>query len=560
MTASSRTNRIAWLLLAAAIAASATWLLLAARGIALNGDDIFYYAHFVARDGVIAPVYGLEYFFAPANGHLQVIGRAIYEVSFAIAGGGNYWVLQAFNLVGVMACVVLLFAFARPRIGPIPALIPCLSLLFLGYGWEAFLWAFDMHTIYALAFGLGALLLCERGDRAGDIGACVLLVLSIGMIEVGLAFAAGAAVAVLLRPDRWRRVWIFLVPLALYAAWWMWARQFDQSSIMISNIRLLPSTEASALAAIAGSVFGLNPTGADVYPTLTGISVWGWVLAAVVAAAVVFRIVRGKTPPELWAYLTVAFCYWALIALADRPPDSSRYIFAGTTLVYFVIVAALKGVSIPWKAVAVAACVVAFAIPPNVQKLEDGRGLLLAEAKSTGVEYGALDLTRGQVDEGYVPALDPRVQELGGTVFVPLSAGDYLAAADRNGPLGFSPEEIREQDLQHRGIADATLVGALKIRLAEAPRPSAAAPCPAVLDANTEDAAYFELERRGVLLGGVRKAPVEVGLSRFSEGLSAVPVGELTAKGWAALRLPPDSASEPWLAVVNGPVYVCPLP
>ena len=57
-----------------------------------------------------------------------------------------------------MACVALFFELARRRVGPMVALVPCLSLLFLGYAWESFLWAFDLHTIYALAFGLCALL------------------------------------------------------------------------------------------------------------------------------------------------------------------------------------------------------------------------------------------------------------------------------------------------------------------------------------------------------------------------------------------------------------------
>jgi hypothetical protein len=280
-SASPRTERIAWLVLGAAIVVSASWLILAGYGLSFASDDLVYYAHLVTRNGVETPTHGLEYFFAPSNGHLQVFGKLIYEVLFDLAGGGNYWVFQAFDVAGVMACVVLFFVFAKRRIGPVPALVPCISLLFLGFGWEAFIWAFDMHTIYALAFGLGALLLLERRDLRGDVGACVLLVLSVGMIELGLAFVLGAAAAVLLAPDRRRRVWIFLVPLVLYAIWWMWSRQFHQSSIFLSNIRLYPKTVTDALAAIAGSVFGLNPTGAGVPQPITEITAWGAVIAAI---------------------------------------------------------------------------------------------------------------------------------------------------------------------------------------------------------------------------------------------------------------------------------------
>lgn len=557
MKRSSRADRLGWLLLLAAGAISFTWLLLAARGVAINGDDVFYYAHFVTREGVTAPLYGLEYFFAPSNGHLQVLGKAIYEVSFTTAGADRYWLLQGFDLLGVMGCVVLFFVFAKRRVGPIPALVPCVSLLFLGFGWEAFLWAFDMHTIYALLFGLAALLLIEREDRWGDIGAACFLVLSIAMIELGLCFIAGALVAVLLGPERWRRVWIPLVPLALYGVWWIWARQFEQSSIVFSNIRLLPATEANSLAAIAGSVFGLNPTGAGVPPSVTELTPWGAVLAGVAIIALVIRISRGKVPPQLWVFATVAFCYWGLIALGGRPPESSRYIFAGTTLVFFVMAAALEAVPIPRKAVLAAACVVALAIPANLQKFYDGRGPMLAEARATGAEYGALDLSRGHVDDAYVPGSDPAVQEVGGALFVPLSAADYYRSADRFGGVGFSPEEIRNQDLRYRLVADATLIGALRIELLPADRPPAADSCPAVTDASPENLAYFELPDDGALLGPAGSGSVEVSLSRFGAGQAGVPLGSLSSGQWAEMKAPPDAAADPWFVLVDGPTRVC---
>ena len=68
MTASPRTERIAWLVLGAAIVVSATWLLLAGYGLSFANDDLFYYAHYVTNNGVNVPTHGLEYFSPPATG------------------------------------------------------------------------------------------------------------------------------------------------------------------------------------------------------------------------------------------------------------------------------------------------------------------------------------------------------------------------------------------------------------------------------------------------------------------------------------------------------------
>lgn len=561
MKKAERENRIAWLVLGIGIAISATWLILAGHGFSFASDDLVYYAHYVTQNGEHVPTYGVEYFFAPSNGHLQVVGKAVYEVLFKVFGGDSYWGFQAFNLLGVMSCVVLFFLFARKRMGPIPALVPCISLLFLAYGWEAFLWAFDMHTIYALAFGLGALLLFERGDRRGDVGACVLLVLSVGMIELGLAFVFGVGVAVLLGPDRWRRIWVPLVPIVLYAVWWMWSRQFDQSTIAFENIRLLPKTETDALAAIAGSVFGLNPTGPGVVQSVTEITAWGSVVAGIAVVALAFRISRGKVPSELWAFAAVAFAYWALIALAARPPDSSRYIFAGTTLVFFVMASALKGISIPWKVVGVAACLVAIAIPANVQKLYDGRIGQLNDGKISRTEYAMVDLAKDHVRPDYAPGEDPQVTENGGAVFTALVAGDYLKGAEHFGRIGFTPEEVAEQSPELRLVADISLIRALQLKPVSASPPAAKGDCRLLRPESKKAPAEVVLPRGGALVGAPGAGFATVGLRRFADpGAPSYELVRVGKEGWAEVRIPTDAAPDPWFVVANAPVYVCPLP
>lgn len=551
-------DRLAWLLLIAAICVSATWMMVAGDGLTFVNDDIFYYAQYLVHGtGDIQPSHGLEYFIAPSNGHLQVLGKLIYRAIFEVFAA-NYAVFRAFDVAGVMLCVVLFFLFARRRVGPLVALVPCLSLLFLGFAWESFLWAFDLHTIYALALGLGAILALERQTRRGDIAACVLLVLSIAMIELGLAFAVGIAISVLLRPDRLRRAWIFLVPIALYGCWWLWARHFDQPSIVLANVKLIPITVTNAIAAVAGSVTGINPTGPGVFQPTTGITGWASALAAIAVVALIWRISRGRVPRTLWVFLAVALGYWVLIALGNRAPDSSRYIFVGTLLVFLVAADALAGGRLPRTAVFAALGVVAFAIPPNVAKLYDGRGPQLNDATTSRVEYAMLDLVRGPIPVEYAPGKDERVTDLGGSVFTPMPAGDYLEAADRFGPLGMPLDELRDQSLERREIADASLIGALGLKLRSALPPAEATACPSSLDGRPGAGVFFYPPRAGALLGSRAERPIDVLLGRFGKGGPGVRVGRIPPGSWATLALPADSAPDRWWVVLDGPAYVCP--
>ncbi len=545
-------------LLLVAMVAAAIWTLHVGRDLALNGDEVFYFAHFVIDDGVVAPLHGVEYFFAPHNGHLVLGGRLVFEALFRVAGT-DYLFFRIAELAGILTCVGLFFVLVRRRTEPLIALAFSVSLLFLGYANETFLWGFNLHTVYSLGFGLAALMALEREDRSGDVGACLLLALSVLTLEVGLAFAVGIAVAVLLGEDRLRRLWIFLVPVGLYAIWWLWARKFGQSETELANVQLIPRAILDGAAAVAGSLTGVNPTGAGTPAGQTTVTAAGVILASIAALALALRIRRGGVPRLLWVSLAILLAYWVQIAMGGRDADSARYVFVAATMTLLVAADAVGDRRLPALAIAAVFLVVALALPGNLAKLEDGRAMMLPEADANRAEYAMLDLARGRVSPDFVPTSDPRVQEAGGAVFVPMPAGDYFEGEDRYGPLGFSLERLRGEDRRVQGIADATLVAALDLRLSPAPAPSDPTSCPSVADATAKNAAYFDLPSGGALLGS-QSGPVEIGASRFARGKAPVPLGTVPAGRWVEMRTPADAAPDPWLAVVKAPVYVCPLP
>jgi hypothetical protein len=549
---------LAWILLAMAMCISATWLMIAGKDLTFSGDDIFYYGRLVDHDGLVTVTGGLEYFFAPHNGHLQILGKLIYRGLF-LTVGANYTIFRVMEILAVFVSVLLLFILMRRRVRPLAALIPCVLLLFFGYGEGSFLWPFNIHTIGALAFGLGALLALERNDRRGDVATCVLLILAVATVEVGLAFCVGVAVSVLRRDDRWRRAWIFAIPLVLFAIWWMWARKFGQSEVELVNVKLIPIDFTNALAAVVGSIFGLNPTGEGVDPNVTSVTPWGTALAAIGVVGLAWRIRRGRIPLGLWVALAVVLTYWLEITMADRPPDSTRYLFVGAVALFLIAASALRGAKITQAALIVAACVVALAIPPNISKFYDERASSVTDAENTRTEYAMYELARGRVDSEYLAVANPNVSALGGSLFIPLTAGTYFEAADDFGSLAFSLDQVEGESLGQRQIADATLVGALRLRLRPSEPPADPSSCPSSRDGTPGHSVFFYIRRGGVLLGSLAQRPVHVTIGRFGTGGPGVSLGRLEPGEWVDLTIPPDRAARRWWVTVDGPVSVCPV-
>jgi hypothetical protein len=542
--------------------ASAALVLRVGKDLHFTGDELFYFARLVERGGGLAHYHALGpgYLLAPHNGHLQLVGRLVYEALFALFGTA-YAPFRIVEVASLLACVGLFYELARAKIGPVAALVPSVLLLFFGFAWEPMLWPFDMHTLIALAAGLGALLALERDGRRGDALACALLVLSTATIEVGIAFSVGVAVSVLARPDRARRLWIFLVPLLLYAAWSLWATRFDQTQLVFSDARLIPVTIVRALGAVLSSILGLNDLSAATPIQLVGSHPWGVPLAALALAALAFRVYRSRVPTTLWVMIAILVTYWSLLALGQRPATSSRYVFVGAVGVLLIAADAVNGWRLPRGgaalAVALALAWLAIAIPPNIAKLHDGQRLLQSGEATAKAEYGILDLAGTRARPGYKPFKDPRVIEAGGSQVLGLAAGPYDEAARRIGSLGYSPDELAGAPVPAPATADATLAGALRIHLAGARgvRPSG---CSHFAPRGGAGLA-LPLPRGGIALRVDSAHPEPLGLGRFATGAPSVQLGEAAPGTWRALRIPRASAPRTWRLYADAPLTICPL-
>jgi hypothetical protein len=554
-----REPRAGWIVLGLAMLLSAGLIIFTAHGQSFAVDEIFYYGRVADKQGELvhyAP-FSPEYLLAPFNGHLPLGGRFVYEATFATVGAG-YEVFVLINIAALFACVAVTFELARRRVGTIAALAPCLVLLFLGFAREQLLWPLDFNTAASLAAGLGAVLALERDDRRGEILACLLLTLSVAMIELGLSFAVGIAVWLLLRHrrDALRRSWIVLVPVALYAIWWLWARKFDQSETATGNLHLIPETFLDGAAAVMGSLTGTNPIQPGSY--VSSVTWFGKALAVATAIVLLARLALGKLPRSIWVWLIVLGSYWSLLAVAARPAEGGRYILVGAVLVVLIAAdAARRRIS---DGVAVALLLLALvALPANIAQLTEGRAddTLHHDPPVSQTEFAMLELAREHVAPDFMVTDDPRVAEVDGGLFIGIPADAYLDAAAHNGSFAYSLDEVREQDEDLRLIADAALVGALGVRIEPAPAPGSGARCRSVVLAPGEDSASFKVAAGKTLLRPASDTQTALWLARFADSPRSVGIDYLPTAAWSKLVIPADAAPDPWRLTVDGPLTAC---
>ena len=220
---------------------------------------------------------------APHNGHLSLVPVALYKLLFATAGLEDYTPYRVMVVAAHLACVALLFAYARRRVGDPAALGAAVLLLVLGPAWQNILWPFQVGSLVSLAAGIGALLALDRGDRRGDLAAAALLALALASSGLGVVIALGIAVELLVARRR-TAVWIAAAPLGLYAIWWI---GYQDTDFIRHNVVLAPRFAADAAAGAMAALTGLTgPVTSDDGATLA----WGRPLAVAAAALIAWRV------------------------------------------------------------------------------------------------------------------------------------------------------------------------------------------------------------------------------------------------------------------------------
>jgi hypothetical protein len=542
-------ERIAPIALGLAVIASGLLLYLLTRGSSFWGDDWVWVTGRRANT--------VHNFLSPYDGHLSVLPLVIYRVMFAAFGIGSYAPYRALVIVLSLGVGLLVFEYARHRVGGFPAMLVAVLVLFLGPAWQDTMWTFQIGWELALGLGIGALIMLDRRSPVADVAACALTLGSICSTSFGVAFAIGIALDVALTRRRWRDAWIPGVPLALYA---LWALHYHPTGINWSEITLVPTNLVQTFAGGVAGIVGLSgATALD--PVGTNLT-FGAPLLVVLAVVSVRRIAARRFGVRAGALLVVLILFSALTTLgrAFETPLVSRYIYPDCVLIALFAVELARGAR-PGRAVQVGLAALALlAVISNIGVLRTGGSYLRQVGAMTNADVATLDLERGSVPAGYV------LTQLPDYPFVSITAGGYFAAERALGTPADSTDQLAHAPANARTTADAELIGEGAVVLSPGTSPATAGgAAPGVLattdgsaasaGACTQFAPSVSLTPGAtsrVLLvvepGAVRvtagTAPVTVAARRF--GPATVPLGTIGPNRSAIVLVRRDGAAQPW--------------
>jgi len=505
--------------------------------------------------------FSADAFLAPHNEHIVVLPVVITKLLLAVFGMTSGRPEMFAMTLTVLVSGALLFVYVRRRLGPWPALMAAALLLFLGSAWPILLWPFENEFTGAVMGGLAMLLLLDRNDRRGDAWACVALAVSVGFGSLGITFVLAAAVDVFQKRHQrgWRRAYVFLVPLLLYAAWWLGWGHDAETHITLRNILASPAYVMEGFASALDSVLGLS----SIPVNSPGEPDWGRPLLIGAIALVAFG--QWRKPgfsAGFWPVAAAGLAYWLLAAfnyIPGREAAASRYVYAGAVFVLLMAAELLRDIRFNRRSLVVAGVLTACAIGPNLAQMKDGRDWLQEQTVLTRADIGALEIARRTVPPSFALG---SVDTTGTASLAIVEAGKYFEAMDRWGSPAFTPAELATAPAQGRHYADIVLSQALPLSITiqlETYEANAGAAGCAVAGGPGPSSEV----RLAPGLTRIELAPgphADFSLRRFATGEYPVITRGAPGQSTTLLRVPRDSAPQPWYLLVRAQqsARVCP--
>jgi hypothetical protein len=517
----------------------------AALMIALGWNLTFFqdsWAFLLDRQG-----FSVDSFLAPHNEHIVVLSVAVNKLLLELFGMTSGRPEMLAMTATLLASGALLFFYVRRRVGPWLALLAAVLLLFLGSAWPILLWPFEIEFSGAVMGGLAMLLLLDRDDRRGDAWACLALAISIGFGSLGLSFAAAALVDVFQKRHRrgWRRIYVPLVPLALYVAWYLGWGHTAEHHLTLHNVLMSPQYVFDGFASSLDSLAGLSsiPVNSPGQPD------WGRpLLVAAIALVIYWYRRRPGFPASFWPVAAAGVSYWLLAAfnfVPGREAASSRYVYAGAAFVLLIAADLLQGIRLTRKGLWIAAAVTAVALAPNLAQMKDGADWLKEQSVLTRADTAGIEIASRTVPPSF--GLTPEVSGTGSLFIV--EAGPYREVVNEYGSPAYSPAELAAAPEVGRHWADIVLSKALPVSFSTQPGVSApgdSAPCVTVAGGAGPERPDVQLPFGTTRIEVAPGPPANLSLRRFAVGEYPVPIGSPDGGSTTTLRIPRDKAPQPW--------------
>lgn len=496
-------------------------------------------------------------FLDPHNEHISILPVAIYKLFLSVFGMGSAMPLQVFSVLIFLVSVFTLYLYMRPLVGEPAAVIGCAVILFFGASFEDLLWAFQIGFSLSIAGGIGALIMLRRGDAFGDRMACLLLTISIVSTSLGIPFAVGAAVLLLLeRENLWRRLYVVAVPIGIYGLWYLGWGHTAESEASLSNAIHAPGYIARSFALTVTEltgVFKVIVSDGNFSNTILG-ALCG-LLGLVLIALGVIR--QGRIPRPLLVAAAIALAFWGLAALNLAPGrgfQASRYQFPNAVFVLMILAGAWEGYRPKAKALAVLGLIALIGIATNVDAMRNGYRELFKPLADKGIAgMTAIDIASGTVNRGLEVGIS--ADDL-----ARVTAGAYLDAEDKYGSLTWSESEIEEASPSARARVDQILVSALPIISVPLKTYRRTGLAPSNCRTMTAGTAGSEetLPLPGRNFAFRPQEDVFLAVGRYGDGATT---GATYAQAGVntLVNVPADESDEPWRIgfLGSGPVKVC---
>lgn len=499
----------------------------------------------------------------PYGGHLILTPMLIYRGGLALFGD-SYTAFGVVQIGLLLILSALIYEYGRRRVGPLLALPGAIVILFLGSSSNVLMQPMlGIQFLCALVPGVAGLLALERGDRRGDVAACVLFSLAALGFEMGLAFVAGGAVGIALREDRWRRAWVVAVPIAIYGIWRLWATKYGESGVELSNVPWIPAYAVDNLGVIGASLFGLFfwvGHGQLTYLKLVGFDLShfgeGLVLltAEVLAIAMVVRrlLRRGPLPNTFWVAVVVLVTIWIEQGLAlapNRTPGEVRYVFPDTVAFLLVALECARGIRATRFVLIGATALTVAAVIGNLPRFKEGRDILVEYSTGARAAMAVMELDRAHMRPDFNPATEAAEAYTPGHETY-ISPGSLASLSEKYGRYGYTIEELRSQPEGVRQTADIVAARGMELAVTESVAPGSRC--------RTSQTTTIRLPRGGARLVAEGGSPLL--LRRFADNYAAE-IGQLQPGVAATVRVPPDAAPNAWHAYApsGGRLTACSL-
>jgi hypothetical protein len=475
---------------------------------------------------------GLDALFAPHNSNLVFLPTIAYKLLVAVFGLSSQVPYRlvlglAFGVLGL-----LVYALVSRRAGWAWGLAAAAVVTLLGPAWEDLLFFASIDLIGSLIAGLAALLALEGNSPRRNLVACAALTAAVLSSNVGIAFAVGAGVCVLVR-RRPSQLWILVVPLLVFAVWWVGYGRSAPSHISGANLEHLPSyvinSAAAGMASLTGLASGSSYTRGRI------------VLAGALLLIGAWRFRGGRFTTAVVAPLVTLLVFWILSGASfypGREPFASRYQLIDVTLIV-IVAAELFGAgrsTARWSSLAIVLAV-AVVTANTARSLSFGYRFLRDQAGYVQADLGIMQALRPRI-----PPTLWLVQSVSQNPYLSgITGARYLSQTAAHGTPGvFSIAQIMRASAGQRQSVDGVLVAIEQIHFQPSRAPTGVR-CSRVGDAPGDHSADTSLAPGTVWLSNVGRAGLAAGLRRFAPSGRLIGVA-LIAPGATDRAVIPDDA------------------